>query len=420
MYRCGSLIACCLVVSVLTPPSPGSAAPSSQKGSDADIVWDISQRGLFDPTNKAYPIDGGQVRVDLDTGDVRCPSGLGDLVSDRPKVKEVHLLFRARESGELWLHVLWDPGQSGREQFAVLYNGKGIGESQQVDAAKHPYQKTASRFRVSLQSGPSDIALVYRRGDGLRLENIVLSRTEDYSAGKELPATFNPDLKYPTLADYEKAIREPALMLDSTYIRFFAPKRKAAEANVIFPYLVRAYDELHKIVGVHTRYKIVVYHFPKGHPDVTGGTSECTIWYNYDNLDLGQHEEWKQYHVPHVRGYMEEMGHNFVWATHAEFSFEMIGWAIGTEAAAKVAGNPVLTRYIQKTHQAQLRCVPAVRPGWLRGSAGRTAEPLRLYPRLGPLPGRDEVRPELLAGRLLSRPGTGQRAGCCGPPARSR
>jgi hypothetical protein len=167
------------------------------------------------------------------------------------------------------------------------------------------------------------------------------------------PAALNPDLKYPTLADYEKAIKEPALMLDSIHIRFFAPKRWTTEANVIFPCLVRAYDELYKIVGVHTRYKLVVYHFPKGTREGFGGTSGCTIWYNYGNFDFGSHDEWKEYRLPHVRGYIEEMAHNFVDATHAQFGWEIMGWTIGTQVAQKVAGNPALTRHVQEARQEE-------------------------------------------------------------------
>lgn len=350
MYPYTTLLVCCLAVPALVPQS---SLASSQKDPHADIIWDISGRGLFDSTNQSYPMDGGQVTVDLDVGDAKCPSGLGDVDSGRPDVKEVHLLFRGRQSGDRWLHVLWNPGGSGQEQFAVLYNGTAIGESQLVEAAKHPYEKIASRFKIPLQQGRSDISLVYRSGDGLRFENIVFTRSEDYSAGKELPPTFSPNLKYPTLADYEKAIKEPGVVLDSTYLRFFAPKRKADEASIIFPYLVKAYDELYKIVGVHTRYKIVVYHFPKGTREGFGGTSACTIWYNYDNLEFRLHDEWKQHHVPHVRGYIEEMAHNFVDATHAQFGWEIMGWTIGTQAAQKVAPNPVLTRYVQEARQEE-------------------------------------------------------------------
>lgn len=356
MYPYAAMILFSLAVSAQAPQSLTSAALSAQRDRRADVIWDISQRGLFDPTNKAYLMDGGQVRVNLDAGDAKCPSGLGELGTGRPDVKEVHLVFQARESGNVWLHVLWDPGGSGRSQFAVSCNGEKIGESERIDTRKQPYRKIASRFNVPLQLGRSDIALVYRSGGSLRLENIVLSKTEDYSAGKELPPTFNPDLKYPTLADYEKAIQEQAVMLDSTYVRMFAPKRRAAEANIIFPYLVKAYDELYKIVGVHTRYKIMVYHFPENSPDTHGSSgyvSDCTLWYQHHDLDLASQSEWQQYHVPHVCNYIEEIAHSFIHAMHAEFSFEMMGWTIGMKVAQKVAGNPILTRHLQETRQRQ-------------------------------------------------------------------
>ena len=165
--------------------------------------------------------------------------------------------------------------------------------------------------------------------------------------------TLNPNLKYATLAAYEGAIKEPGLVLDSAYVRLFAPKRKAAEANIIFPYLVKAYDELYRIVGVHTEYKIVVYHLPNGDADAFGGTTNCTIWYTFDNLDLTSQSEWKSHRVPHVSGYIEEMAHNFVGGTHAQFGWEMIGWTIGVKASQKVAGNPILARQVQETRQGQ-------------------------------------------------------------------
>lgn len=179
--------------------------------------------------------------------------------------------------------------------------------------------------------------------------------TSPAPAAKVEPATPNPSLKYPTLAAYEKTIGEPGLVLDSPHVQFFAPKRKDSESNIIFPYLVRAYDELYKIVGVHTEYKIVIYSLPRNHPDFSGGTTNCTLWYSYDNLDLAAQSEWKQYKVPHVSGYIEEMAHNFVSVTRAQFGWEMIGWTIGIKVSQKVAGNPILAREVQDTRQGQSR-----------------------------------------------------------------
>jgi hypothetical protein len=175
------------------------------------------------------------------------------------------------------------------------------------------------------------------------------------TASQPAPAALNPGLKYPTLASYQKAIKEPGILLDSPFVRLFAPKARTNEAEIIFPYLVRAYDELYRITGRGTRSRIVVYHFPPGHPDAKGGTSECTIWYDYGNLDLADQPEWTRYHVPHVAGYIEEMAHNFVDAARVQFGWEMIGWSLGVKVAQKVANNPILARQIQETRQGQLQ-----------------------------------------------------------------
>jgi hypothetical protein len=169
-----------------------------------------------------------------------------------------------------------------------------------------------------------------------------------------LPAPpLNPNLKYATLDEYEKVIKSPGVMLDDKYVRLFAPKRKEKEAKIVFRYLVRAYDELYRLVGVTTEYKIVVYHFPEGDPNVFGGTSNCTLWYSEKNLELESYEEWKKYNVPHVCGYIEEMAHNFVSATGAQFGWEMIGWTIGTKVSQKVARNPIHTRLVNTTRAEQ-------------------------------------------------------------------
>ena len=131
----------------------------------------------------------------------------------------------------------------------------------------------------------------------------------------------------------------------------FVPKRREKAAAIVLPYLVRAYDELYKIVGVHTRYKIVVYAYPKGFPGVRGGTSGCIIRYTDKNLDLTRHAEWKQYREPHVSGYIEEMAHNFVHAAGAEFGWEMIGWSIGAKVSNIVAPNPIHKRKVIQTRQ---------------------------------------------------------------------
>jgi hypothetical protein len=177
------------------------------------------------------------------------------------------------------------------------------------------------------------------------------------SAPAEQP--LKPDLKFPTADSYERAIGEPGVLLQSDHVWLFAPKRKATEAGMIFKRLTAAYDELYAIVGVHTKYKIVVYHLPKG----WGGTSECVIEYDYSNLDLEKSEEWKKHKVPHVSGYIEEMAHNFVSTTRAQFGWEMIGWSLGVKATQKVAPNPIFTNSVAATRKEQAQTLARYKAG---------------------------------------------------------
>jgi hypothetical protein len=313
----------------------------------SSVVWDVGGKGFFDATNKAYPIQDGRVQVDLATQPVRCPTGLGHLADGREPVKEIQFLFKHEKAESYWLHVAWNPGGSGKEQFEVLCNEESIGKSTLIDAKEKPDCRTDERFKAQLHAGDNVITLRHLSGDGLRFYNVVLCDSE------RMPPSVNPNLKFPTVEAYEAVIREPAVMLDGLHVCLFAPKQKAKEAKLIFDYLVKAYDELYRIVGVDTEYKIVVYHFPPGSPHAFGGTSNCTIWYDYKNLDLAPDEEWKRYHVPHVSGYIEEMAHNFVSTSHAQFGWEMIGWTISSKVSEKIAGNPIYRRSIQETRKGQ-------------------------------------------------------------------
>jgi len=177
--------------------------------------------------------------------------------------------------------------------------------------------------------------------------------------GVEVPAggadthALSPSLKYGDQAAFERAIGQPACVLTSEHVRFFAPASKQAQAETVFPYLVKAYDELYRIVGVHTEYVIVVYNFPKGHGDAFGGTSNCVLWYDDANLDLEKQEEWTRWGIPHVSGYIEEIAHNFVAATKAQFGWEMVGWSIGAKVSDLVASNPIHTQHVADTRRAQ-------------------------------------------------------------------
>lgn len=164
---------------------------------------------------------------------------------------------------------------------------------------------------------------------------------------------LNPRLKYPDLPSFEAAIGGPGCLLKSERVYIFAPKHREESAQTVLPYLTKAYDALYDIVGVHTKYIIVVYNFPPGHADASGGTSECTLWYDDTNLDLSQQEEWNTYKIPHVAGYIEEMAHNFVAATGAQFGWEMVGWNIGIKASEAVASNPIFDEELRHTRQGQ-------------------------------------------------------------------
>jgi hypothetical protein len=167
------------------------------------------------------------------------------------------------------------------------------------------------------------------------------------------PRIFKPSLKFKTKEQFEKEIKEPAIILESEHVCFFAPLRREEEARIVFDYLIKAYDELYKIVGIHTEYKIAVYAFPKGNPHGWGGTSNCSIEYDDSNLELGKQQEWIQYKIPHVSGYIEEMSHSFVHATKSQFGWEMIGWSIGMKVINKIARNPINSRQILETRKKQ-------------------------------------------------------------------
>ena len=311
------------------------------------LVWDIDQDGFFDKTDKVYSIENGRTTVDLGRRPVHCPTGLGQMASGRESVREIQLLFQAPRSDEYWLHVTWQPGGSGSEQFEVACNGASVGKSPVVEAQEAPYQQRNERFKVRIKRGENEITLRHLSGDGLHFTNLVLCQSD------RPPSPLNPTIKFPTLEAYEAEINERGVMLDGMHVRLFAPARLARQASAVFEYLVKAYDELHRLVGVDTQYRIVVYHFPEGSPHAWGGTSNCTIWYGHNSLDLESQSEWRQFGVPHVCGYIEEMAHNFVAATHAQFGWEMIGWTIGTRVAQQVAGNPVYNRLVEATRKVQ-------------------------------------------------------------------
>jgi hypothetical protein len=191
------------------------------------------------------------------------------------------------------------------------------------------------------------------------LAAFVGAQTSQPTATAPADQPLKPNLQFPTRESYEAAIKEPAVLLQSDHLWLFAPARKTAESNAIFKRLTAAYDELYRIVGVHTKYKLIVYHLPKGF----GGTSECIIEYDYSNLDFDKSDEWRRYKIPHVSGYIEEMAHSFVGTTRAQFGWEMIGWNLSVKAAQRVAPNPIFAGQVAETRRGQAQTFARYKAG---------------------------------------------------------
>lgn len=321
--------------------------PWADAAAETGKIWDVGDQGRFDNTNKRVSMDGNRVVVSLDDEDSLCPRELGGEGPGRKRITEILFRYNARSAQGCWLHIAWLPGESGKEQFEVLFNNKLIGKSKLVDAVETHGRRNWECFNLEQQAGANEISVRHVSGDGLQFDCLVLA------ASAERPVPVRPFPKTPTLKAYEKEIGEEAVVLDDRYVRICAPKRWEKEAGIILQYLAKAYDELYRIAGLHTEYKIIVYHFPKLHPYCAGGTSKCTIRYSYENLDLESRVEWQQHRVPHVAGYIEEMAHNFVASSMAVFGWEMVGWSICQEACAKVAANPIHTKRILRSREVQ-------------------------------------------------------------------
>lgn len=319
-------------------------------------VWDMSLLERFDPGNQHYAISEGQVVVDLDEQGSLCPTGLGQVSDGRESVKEIVIRYSLRREEKLWLHVAWNPGGSGSEQFEVAVGDAPAQKSKLVKGAESPYMKQHSCIALPRESRDARISLRHLSGDGLRFHRITLARTSD---PERLPHSINPALKFTALASYEKEIAEKGVLLDSDHVRLYAPRKKQKEGKTVFKYLVKAYDEFFRIVGMHTDYRIIVYHFPEGNPHHKGGTSECTIWYGYPNLEFESHSEWRNHHMPHVSGYIEEMGHNFT--KLVTFGWEMTGWHIARVVCTKVAGNHTLKEHFENARRKQAQTFAAYR-----------------------------------------------------------
>lgn len=182
---------------------------------------------------------------------------------------------------------------------------------------------------------------------------VILAPQASLKAKETYKPQLKPTLKFKTLSEYQTECKEQSIVLDSDFVIMFAPKKKAKEAKIIFGYLVKAYDELYRITGRHTEYKIAVFHFPENNKHGWGGTHNCEIGYSYKSLDLDSQKEWQRYKIPHVSGYIEEMAHSFVHASKIQFGWEMVGWSIGIQATRKVASNPIFLQNLKNTRNKQ-------------------------------------------------------------------
>lgn len=190
-------------------------------------LWDAAWR--FDRTRKGYSVDNERVVVDLDDEKSLCPHGLLGPAKEQTSIKEIILRYRLSQGGRYWLHIIWSPGGSGKEQFEVLFNGTPVGKSQLKDGSKTPNQKVEELFPIEHESGQSEILLRRLSGNGLLFDTMLLS------TGEKMPARLKPTLKFPTLASYAKEIGEPAVVFDGDYVRFYAPKRKGGQNNPRIP-----------------------------------------------------------------------------------------------------------------------------------------------------------------------------------------
>jgi len=339
------------------------------------LVWNIDEQDRLDVNNKSIALNNDEASVDLRQPGQYCPSGLGDVIEGPPKVEAIAFTYDIPKAGNYWLHVIWNPGGSGDEQFDVLANGTSVGNTLGAKGAGDTPDQTDT-VELPQQSGENTLVLRRKSGDGLHFRRIALTSVPDLvdappaepspspsepgPASQSEPAvetpkaqTVNPETLFKDEASYTQSIGEPGLVLQSEHVWLFAPRTRETEANIIFPYLTKAYDALRRIVGVDTEYKIMVYHSPPGSPYARGSTRGCALWYGYPNLALEEQEEWVQSRVPHVSGYVEEMAHNFVAVTKCNFGWEMVGWSIGTKASLEVADCPALRQSLAETRRVQ-------------------------------------------------------------------
>jgi hypothetical protein len=139
-------------------------------------------------------------------------------------------------------------------------------------------------------------------------------------------------------------IGEPAVEIDSPFIRMYGPKRREKDARRLFDYLRRSYEAYYELTGTHTRYKIVVFAFPPECIHSLGGMDQksCAIYYSYGLIDLVSSDNpfLRKYGVPRIGGVVSEMGHAFNGGSGVCFGMEADGDCISQYVVGKVAQDP--------------------------------------------------------------------------------
>ncbi|MHC4404182.1 MAG: hypothetical protein ACYTG0_31395 [Planctomycetota bacterium] len=324
-------------------------------GDAGGVLWNIGGEDHFNVYN-SYPVEEigrneelgriGRVTVDLASEHAICPHGLGRWMQAQGRkcfVKEIVFQFPSGRAGDFRLHVIWNALEKGSDQFEVEVNGAPAGKSQLVDGSKqlNRFQVTHEKFPVHIQAGDNALVVRLLSGDGLRFRNIVLCDQEEIG---DLPRALSPFLEIRSQGVFQTVIGEPAVEIDSPFIRMYAPKRREGDAHKIFAYLRRAYEAYHELTGVHTRYKVVVLAFPRECIHCFGGMSQetCAIYYSFGLLDLMREDNpfLKQYGVPRIDGVVSEMGHAFNGGSGVCFGMEADGVCISQYVVGKVAPDP--------------------------------------------------------------------------------
>lgn len=349
-------LAMLVLLSVFTGATTGSGfADKDRSGNTGHVICNIGGEDRFNIYN-SYPSEEiardkelgriARVTVDLGSEYATCPHGLGRWVEAQGRksfVKEIVFRFRSGRAGDFRLHVIWNALQKGNDQFAVEVNGKPVGKSRLVDGSKQQNwsQVTREKFSVGIKAGDNTLVLRLLSGDGLRFRNIVLCEQEQIG---NLPRAQSPFLEIQSRKAFETVIGEPAVKVDSPFIRLYAPKRRERDARKVFAYLRRTYEVYYGLAGQHTRYKVVVFAFPPECIYNFGGMSQktCGIYYSFDLLDLVSEDNpfLKKYGVPRIRGVASEMGHAFNGGSGVCFGMEADGDRISMYVVSKVAADP--------------------------------------------------------------------------------